>query len=260
MSLPKPRVAAVSYLNTVPLVWGMLQGPQKDAVDLSFCLPAECADRLRNGTADIGLIPVIEAARQNLPAVPGTGIACDGAVRSILLFTQTPWTRIRRLAVDHGSRTSVMLTRILLRERFGVQPDLVAMRPHLPTMLADADAALLIGDAALRVLPERQPYEYLDLGAAWHELTGLPMVFARWAGPHLPPDAATLFDGSWQYGQERLPEIIDHQADRRGLPRNLVREYLQQHIRFTIGQRELQGLETYLQLAASLEPALSPHS
>ncbi|MCX6588313.1 MAG: menaquinone biosynthesis protein [Acidobacteria bacterium] len=260
MFFSKPRVAAVSYLNTVPLVWGMLQGPQKDAADLSFCLPAECSDRLRDGKADIGLIPVIEAARQNLPAVPGTGIACDGAVRSILLFTKTPWTRIRRLAVDHGSRTSVMLTRILLRERFGVQPDLVAMRPHLPTMLADADAALLIGDAALRVQPERQPYEYLDLGAAWHELTGLPMVFARWAGPHLPPDAATLFDGSWQYGQERLPEIIDHQADRRGLPRNLVREYLQHHIRFTIGPRELQGLDTYLHFAASLEPALSPHS
>ena len=257
MSLPKPRVAAVSYLNTVPLVWGMLQGPQKDAADLSFYLPAECADRLRDGTADIGLIPVIEAARQNLPAVPGTGIACDGAVRSILLFTKTPWKQIRRLAVDHGSRTSVMLTRILLRERFGVEPDRVAMRPHLPTMLADADAALLIGDAALRVQPERQPYEHLDLGAAWRELTGLPMVFARWAGPRLPPDAATLFDGSWQYGQERLPEIIDHQADRRGLPRNLVREYLQHHIRFTIGPRELQGLDAYLHLATSLEPNLS---
>ena len=257
MFFSKPRVAAVSYLNTVPLVWGMLQGPQKDAADLSFCLPAECSDRLRDGKADIGLLPVIEAARQNLPAVPGTGIACEGPVRSILLFTKIPWTQIRRLAVDHGSRTSVMLTRILLRERFGVEPECVAMRPHLPSMLAEADAALLIGDAALRVQPERQPYESLDLGAVWHDLTGLPMVFARWAGPRLPADAPALFDGSWHYGQERLPEIIDHQADRRGLPRGLVREYLQNHIRFTIGPRELQGLEAYLQLAASLEPALS---
>ncbi len=257
MEVHKPRVAAVSYLNTVPLVWGMLQGPQKGLADLTFCLPSECADRLRDGTADIGLIPVIEAARQNLPAVPGTGIACDGAVRSILLFTKTGWKDIRRVAVDNGSRTSVMLTRVLLRERFGVEPELVVMRPQLAPMLAEADAALLIGDAALRVQPERHPYEYLDLGAAWKDLTGLPMVFARWAGPNLPPDASTLFDGSWHYGEERLPEIIDHQADRRGLPRNLVREYLTTHIRFTIGPRELQGLETYLSLAATLEPALS---
>jgi chorismate dehydratase len=257
MEFSKPRVAAVSYLNTVPLVWGMLHGPQKGLADLSFCLPSECADRLRAGDADIGLIPVIEAARQNLPSVPGTGIACDGPVRSILLFTKTPWTAIRRVAVDNGSRTSVMLTRVLLRERFGIEPDLVVMRPQLAPMLADADAALLIGDAALRVQPERHPYEYLDLGAAWKDLTGLPMVFARWAGPHLPPDAAALFDGSWRYGEERLPEIIDHQADRRGLPRSLVREYLNHNIRFTIGPRELQGLETYLSLAAALEPALT---
>ena len=257
MDLPKPRVAAVSYLNTVPLVWGMLHGPQKGLADLNFCLPSECADRLRAGTADIGLIPVIEAARQNLPAVPGTGIACDGEVRSILLVTKTPWKEIRRVAVDSGSRTSVMLTRILLRERFGVEPDLAVMRPQLAPMLAEADAALLIGDAALRLQPENLPYEYLDLGAAWKDLTGLPMVFARWAGPHLPPDASTLFDGSWHYGEERLPEIIDHQADRRGLPRNLVREYLNRHIRFTVGPRELQGLETYLSLAATLEPALT---
>jgi predicted solute-binding protein len=257
MESPKPRVAAVSYLNSVPLVWGLTQGPQKGLADVSFCLPAECADRLRAGTADIGLIPVIEAARQNLPAVPGTGIACEGEVRSILLFAKTPWQAVRRVAVDNGSRTSVMLTRIILRERFGIEPELLVMRPQLAPMLAEADAALLIGDAALRVQPERHPYEYLDLGAAWKELTGLPMVFARWAGPHLPPDAQALFDGSWHYGEERLPEIIDHQADRRGLPRSLVREYLNRHIRFTIGPRELQGLETYLNLAATLEPALT---
>lgn len=257
MELPKPRVAAVSYLNTVPLVWGMLQGPQKGLADLTFCLPAEAADRLQTGHADIGLLPVIEAARQNLPAVPGLGIACDGAVRSILLFTKTPWNQIRRLAVDHGSRTSVMLSRIILRERFQIEPELVVMRPQLAPMLAEADAALLIGDAALRVQPERQPYEYLDLGAAWKDLTGLPMVFARWAGPNLPPEYTSLFEGSCQYGEERLPEIIDHQADRRGLPRNLVREYLTDYIHFRLGSRELQGLDTYLSLAATLEPALA---
>lgn len=257
MELAKPRVAAVRYLNTVPLVWGMMRGSQRDFVDLSFCLPSECADRIRAGAADIGLVPVIEIARQKLLTVPETGIACDGAVRSILLFTKVPWGEIRRLAVDNGSRTSVMLARILLRERYGVEPEMVVMNPRLAPMLEAADAALLIGDPALQLQPSQIPFEHLDLGAAWKELTGLPMVFAVWAGRALPPGATELFRGSWEYGAERLPEIIDHQADRRGIPRGLVRDYLTHHIRFSIGARETAGLEAYLALAASLEPSIA---
>jgi chorismate dehydratase len=257
MNLVPPRIAAVSYLNTVPLVWGMLQGPQKGAADLSFCLPSECADRVRAGTADLGLIPVIEMARQSALAVPGTGIACDGAVRSILLFAKTPWREIRRLAVDNGSRTSVMLARIILRERFGVEPEIVVRRPQLEPMLAEADAALIIGDPALRLQPERIAYEHLDLGAEWKLLTGLPMVFALWCGPVIPAGAEELLTGSWEYGRERMAEIIDHQADRRGMPRSLVRDYLTQHIQFAIGPRHTDGLHTYLAMAAALEPALS---
>ncbi len=257
MELAKPRVAAVRYLNTVPLVWGMMRGPQRDLVDLTFCLPSECADRIRAGAADIGLVPVIEIARQKLLAVPETGIACDGAVRSILLFAKVPWGEIRRVAVDNGSRTSVMLARILLRERYGVEPELIVMKPQLAPMLEAADAALLIGDPALQLQPSQIAFEHLDLGAAWKELTGLPMVFAVWAGPVLPPGATELFRGSWEYGGERLPEIIDHQADRRGIARGLVRDYLTHHIRFSIGARERAGLEAYLALAATLEPGIA---
>ncbi|MCX6608688.1 MAG: menaquinone biosynthesis protein [Acidobacteria bacterium] len=257
MEIGKPRVAAVSYLNTIPLVWGMMRGPQRDLVNLTFCLPAECADRIRSGTADIGLVPVIEMARQRLVSVPETGIACDGAVRSILLFTKVPWGQIRRLAVDKGSRTSVMLARILLRERYGVEPEIIVMRPQLTPMLEAADAALIIGDPALQLQPSQISYEHLDLGAAWKELTGLPMVFAVWAGPVLPAGATELFSGSWEYGRERLPEIIDHQADRRGIPRGLVRDYLTHHIRFNIGARETAGLEAYLSLATTLEPGIA---
>jgi len=257
MEIVKPLVAAVSYLNSVPLVWGMMRGPQKDLVDLTFCLPSECADRIRGGAADIGLIPVIEMARQRLLSVPETGIACDGAVRSILLFTKVPWRDIRRVAVDNGSRTSVMLARILLRERYGVEPEMIVMRPVLAPMLEAADAALIIGDPALQLQPAQIPFDHLDLGAAWKELTGLPMVFAVWAGPVLPPGATKLFTGSWEYGRERLPEIIDHQADRRGIPRGLVRDYLTHHIRFSIAERETAGLEAYLSLATTLEPSIT---
>jgi len=150
-----------------------------------------------------------------------------------------------------------MLARILLRERYGVEPENIVMRPVLATMLEAADAALIIGDPALQLQPVQIPFDHLDLGAAWKELTGLPMVFAVWAGPVLPPGVTELFTGSWEYGQERLPEIIDHQADRRGIQRGLVRDYLTNHIRFSIGKRETAGLEAYLSLAATLEPGIT---
>src|SRR5215475_13941229 len=160
----------------------MLHGPQSDVFDLRFALPSECADQLASGEADIGIVPVIEVARQKLDYFRGTGIACHGPVRSILLVSKVPFREIRTVATDSGSRTSVMLTRVILAEKFGVEPKQISRRADLTTMLGEADAALLIGDAALRVDPEKLPFETLDLGGEWVAMTGLPMVFAVWAG------------------------------------------------------------------------------
>ena len=111
------RVSAVSYLNTWPLVWGFLHGPQQGFFDFRFDLPAQCAAALGTGDADIGLVPCAELDRLGLDFLPDLGIACEGPVRSILLISKCPFARIRTLAVDSGSRTSVALTRILLAER-----------------------------------------------------------------------------------------------------------------------------------------------
>src|SRR5882672_2916943 len=160
-----PKVCAVSYLNTVPLVWGMLHGPQQNVFDLRFALPSDCADQLASGTADIGIVPVIEMARQKLEYFRGTGIACRGPVRSILLVSKVPFREIRTIATDSGSRTSVMLSRVILAERFGVEPTMISRRADLAPMLGEADAALVIGDPALRLDPATLPFETLDLGA-----------------------------------------------------------------------------------------------
>ena len=160
----------------------MLHGPQVDVFDLRFALPSECADQLASGEADIGIVPVIEMARQKLEYFRGTGIACHGPVRSILLVSKVPFREIQTLATDSGSRTSVMLARVILAEKYGVEPKLISRRADLAPMLGEADAALLIGDAALRVDPATLPFETLDLGGEWTAMTGLPMVFAVWAG------------------------------------------------------------------------------
>lgn len=259
-----PRLAAVSYLNTVPLVWGMQYGPERLDFELQFCVPSECARRVESGSADLGIVPVAEIERQGLEAVAGTGIACLGAVRSILLISKVEPSRIRTVAVDSGSRTSVRLSRIILQERYGVTPETFELAPALEPMLALADAALLIGDAALRVDPSNMPYYCLDLGTEWLSLTGLPMVFALWAGrPELVrrwdrESLARSFSGSLDFGLAHLDGIVTGEAAARDLEPSLVREYLTRHIVFRIGPREKEGLAEFQKLSSMLRSETVP--
>lgn len=237
----------------------MLHGPQRHEVDLSFSIPSLCAEQVEQGAIEIGLVPVAEIARQQLEIVGGVGITCFGAVRSILLFSRVPWTRVRSLAADVSSRTSVHLARLLLRERFGVDPEIAPGEPRLEEMLSMRDAALIIGDPALRLTPEKLPFECLDLGAEWLRLTGLPFVFAAWAGkPGLPLDRlSTIASASYQFGKTRLDEIIGLEYQSRGIARELAEVYLRRHIRFELGRLEQQGLDTFLQLANLTKPAFA---
>jgi chorismate dehydratase len=258
---PVPKVAAVSYLNTVPLVWGATQGQQRQSMQVEFHLPSACADLVRNGKADIGILPVIEIARQNLEILSGTCIASDGPVRSILLVSRVPFNQIRTLACDWGSRTSVMLARILLAKKYKVEPTLLPpATPNLEQMLETADAALIIGDPALRIEPNSLPYCWADLGKEWQDLTGLPMVFAAWAGQAkwVTPALETAFLRSLEAGFENMERIVTEQATKRGFPDTIVRHYLTENIRFQLGQRELEGMRTFLAMAAQLEPNLHP--
>lgn len=251
-------MCAVSYLNTVPLVWGMLHGRERETFDLRFALPSECADQVAAGEADIGILPVIEMARQKLEYLRGTGIACHGPVRSILLISKVPFRRIRTVATDAGSRTSVMLTRLILAEKFGVEPKMISRRADLSPMLAEADAALLIGDAALKVDPTALPLESLDLGGEWVSMTGLPMVFAVWSGcaEVLDNRYEQAFIDSCAFGMAHLDEIVAAEAERRGFDPVLVRKYLTEHIVFRLGEKDHAGLELFLQRAARFEPEI----
>jgi predicted solute-binding protein len=245
------RVCAVSYLNTTPLVWGMLHGPQRGLFDLEFRIPAECADRLASGDADIGIVPSFELTRQDLEVIPGAGIACREAVRSILLVSSRPAAEIRTLAADTSSRTSVELVRVILERKFGARPAIMRHPPNLEAMLRGADAALIIGDPALRIEPSLLPYHVYDLGAEWVELTGLPMVFAVWAGRPgvVTPETADVFLGSCRYGRARIDEIVSSESARREFPPELIREYLTRHIVHELGPREYEGMDLFLRYA-----------
>ena len=247
----------VSYLNTVPLVWGMLHGEQRDLFELELAVPAECADRLADGRADIGIVPSVELNRQKLEIIPGAGVACRGPVRSILLMSKVPFGQIRKLAVDATSRTSVALSRIVLARKYGVEPQVESQPPHLAAMLERADAALIIGDAALALDPAELPFHVLDLGLEWVEMTGLPMVFAVWAArAGVPRQDPTPFAASLSFGLEHIEDIVRDQHPKLGFSEALIREYLTRNIVFELGEREYRGLAKFLQYASELrDPA-----
>jgi chorismate dehydratase len=235
----------------------MLHGEQRSAVQLRFAIPSECAEIVKRRESQIGLVPVAEVSRQHLDVVPGLGIACRGAVRSILLISRKPIRKIRTLAADSSSRTSVCLAQVILREVYGVTPEIVSRPPKLDSMLQECDAALLIGDAALVVDPYTLPFEVLDLGAEWYALTGLPMVFALWAGRALKHQQGLsgILENSFQFGCEQINDIVDLESERRGVSRELAYEYLTRYIHFRIGEAEQKGLEAFLELTGLEQPA-----
>jgi chorismate dehydratase len=241
----------VSFLNTTPLVWGMLHGPQRGMFELDFQLPSVCADQLAAGAAEIGIVPSFELTHQDLEVIPGAGIACREGVRSILLVSSRPASEIRTLATDTSSRTSVQLARVILDRRYGAEPVLHPHAPDLDAMLRIADAALLIGDPALRLEPSTLPYYVYDLGAEWVEMTGLPMVFAVWAGQRaaITPEVTAAFRDSCRFGRDHMEDIVAAESASRGFPPDLVREYLTRHIVHELGPREYEGMELFLRYA-----------
>jgi len=246
------RIGAVNYLNTRPLIYDLEE--LAPGIDLVLDVPSRLAELLTAGRLDVALIPVIEYFRSGpYTLVPDIAIASRGPVLSVTLFSRMPWSGIRRVALDEGSRTSAALTQILLRLRHGVSPEVVPLPLEQPAEEADADAVLLIGDRAMRACLPGFTYAY-DLGQEWFDWTGLPFVYAAWAvraGVELGPVATALHEAK-RRGCARVGAIAFREAPRLGLDPGLCRRYLQSIISFDLGPRELAGLRHFYHLAVNL--------
>src|SRR5437868_6741961 len=149
----KAKISIVKYLNAVPLAWGILEGPQKELFEPTLNTPAECAEQLATGRVDIGLIPSIEFQRiKGCRIVPGPTVASTHRVRSVILVSVVPLWKVKTVACDSGSRTSVALAKIIFSEFYHTHPDFRPAEPNVASMLAQSDAALLIGDNALKFM------------------------------------------------------------------------------------------------------------
>lgn len=257
--MPKLRVGIVNYLNSKPLAWGFLKGHHADLFAPSFHPPALVARLLGQGNLDIGLIPSIEVQRiPNLRVLPDMCIAANHEVRSVILVSRVPVGEVRRVALDQNSRTSATLLRVLMRERWGLDPEYIHERPDPERMLAEADAALIIGDPALRV--DRDRYQVIDLAAEWNALTGLPFVFAVWAvRPEVEiPDLPFYFKSSLRYGLSSLDTLVRESAAEMGLDTSEVRSYLTENLSFFLRQDELAALEEFYKKAYTHGMILEP--
>jgi chorismate dehydratase len=246
------RLGAVSYLNVRPLVYGLDARP--DLVSLRFDVPSVCASLLAEGAIDLGMVPSI--SYQDRPGdcvVPGVCIGSDGPVASVALFTRKPVADVRSVALDTSSRTSVALLKILCARRFKADPVWVPHDPDLSRMLEQSDAALLIGDPAL--FAERPAgVEKIDLGAEWTDMTGLPFVWAFWAGRVGAADreiVALLRDAA-ETGMRHSDEVADAYCRHTPHRRALARDYLRHNLMFEFTPRAIEGLEAYYREAAAL--------
>lgn len=246
------RIGAVSYLNTLPLVHGL----RRDAArfDIRFDVPSRCAALLHEGSVDVGLVPSIEFLRGDYAVAPGVSIASEGPVASVALFSKVPVEAIRRVALDTSSRTSATLVRILCAERFGLAPAFEARGPDLPAMLTDHDAALVIGDNALYADHARLGVLKIDLGEEWRAHTGLPFVWAFWAGRPgaLSPAVCDALRASRDRGVEAYDEIAAAYAAGDARRETVARRYFRENMHYGLGEPHLAALERFYRSAAAV--------
>jgi len=265
--LERRGFAVFRYLNSAPLLSGFLdptRPPGSEEFHFVFGTPAVCARRLAEANVDGALIPSIEYARiEGLRLVPDIAISTSRQVRSVIVLARRPLVECSSIAIDASSRTSVALLRILLARRYCVSPSLEVMPPDAGRMLARHDAALLIADSAL--LADADGCDVHDLAADWHDMTGLPFVFAVWAlrekaAAGLSARQVARFRESLHHGLERLEEIARRHGGRLGMSPEDALAYLRENIHYGFGEKERAGLELFLRLAAEegLIPAEVP--
>jgi chorismate dehydratase len=255
----KLRISAISYLNTAPLMWDFEHGEAGSHFEISYTIPSGCARALAEGTADIGIIPAAAYAQiPGLQILPDVAIASRRAVRSILLVSKVPLDKVRTVALDTSSLTSVALTKILLN-RSDAEREYTPMGPDIEKMLATHDAGLLIGDPALQV--DRTRYYTLDLAEEWIRITGKPFVFAFWAVcgdalKHLDPllDLGALFRGSRDHGLKpvNLSLIAREWSSKLNFSEAEVHAYLTQNIHYRLDPECLEGLRLFYQYAEDI--------
>jgi chorismate dehydratase len=260
----RPRVGHIQFLNCLPIYWGLVRSGALLDVDLTKDTPDRLNDMLVAGDLDIGPISLVEYLRNasELVLLPDLAVGSDGPVLSVNLVSQLPLAELdgRRVALGSTSRTSTLLARMWLAQVHGVHPDYFVCPPDLTAMLLEADAGVLIGDAALRATYEapRHGLAVHDLGEVWREWTGLPMVFAVWAArreyaeanPGLVKDVHSAFVRSRDEALVHVDEVAEQASRWEVFDAATLATYFRT-LDFSLGARQVEGLVEFGRRAAA---------
>lgn len=256
----RPRVGHIQFLNCVPLYWGLARTGALLDLDLTKDTPEKLSDRLVAGALDIGPITCVEYLRHadELVVLPDIAVGSDGPVMSCVIVSKVPLAELdgRRVALGSTSRTSVRLAQLLLEEREGVRPEYFSCPPDLDAMLAQADAAVLIGDPALRATLEQAPSRDLtvhDLGEMWKDWTGLPFVFAVWAArrefverrPETVAAVHRAFLESRDLSLASAAQVAEQAARWEAFDAAVLEKYFSEALDFSLGERQLAGIAEF---------------
>ncbi|THV41340.1 menaquinone biosynthetic enzyme MqnA/MqnD family protein [Glycomyces buryatensis] len=258
----RPRVGHIAFLNCLPIYWGLVRSGALLDVDLHRAPPDELGNRLVAGDLDLGPISLVEYLRHadDLLLIPDIAVAADGPVLSVNLVSKTPLADLPaspKIALTSSSRTGVLLGRMILEQRYGRTPEYATSGTDMDSALADADAAVLIGDEALRAYHEPRGNHVLDLAAEWRDWTGLPMVFAVWAvrrdyaesHPGLVKDVHVAFCDSVRRCREEIDDVVASAARWEPFEPEALAEYFNR-LQFTLSERHLAGLREFATRAA----------
>ena len=248
----KVKVVAVSYLNTKPLLYGLLNHPVAEQLELELEIPSICAEKLQSGSIDLGLVPVAIIPELDSPyIISDYCIGTVGSVQTVAIFSHCPIDEIESIYLDYHSRTSVELARILMREHWKIQPKELPTGPGFEEKIKDRTAALIIGDRAMG-LEGQYPYIY-DLGEAWQQHTGLPFVFAAWvSNKPLSPEFIQAFNEAIKKGLEQIPQLIFL------IPPPVkgydLKAYFTNYISYELDEEKKKALSLFLDLYAQSSP------
>ena len=245
VGVKKIRVGIVNYMNTLPLLYGLQKPPIADLIELSGDYPAKVAEKLKKGEIDVGLIPV--AVIPELPSYHIVGSHCigtEGEIASVALFSEVPMNEIKKVYLDYQSRTSVALLKFLMREYWGISPEIVpATGEDYRKEIKGTTGGLVIGD---RALEQRKVSTFIyDLGSEWRKITGLPFVFAAWVSiKPLPDQFVQSFDNANAVGLNHIDEIVT------AIPYNSydLKKYYLLHLSYALDEAKQKGMRHFLQI------------
>ena len=242
----KYKISVVSYLNTIPFIYGLKRYGLDKKLDISLDIPSTCAEKLLSKKVDIGLVPIVVLKQlEDAQIISDYCIGANGAVDTVFLFSDVPFDAVEGILLDYQSRTSVELLKILLKEHWRISPKLIDANENYETQISGKTAGLIIGDRSFH-FQDKFKYSY-DLSDIWKQMTGLPFVFACWiANKELDEGFKKEFNNTLKFGVENIEEAIKSASDIYSHCKN-PEDYLNNKISYLLDEEKRKGMELFLE-------------